>query len=208
MPAKTLKKQSKLSSFFGKLNPNSPVKKLLAFVLVFAVLGGGYYAYRSFAATSVTVKNSAQLTGGTEVFATVNGKKVSYERVMAPNLATIRGMFPKPSKVSVKICVNVRNTDSHSAPVTIRSDYTNANNGNVSFADSEVKSIKANWSGWTSSQHNFEQVDLNYQHRDHLRVSVSYRDTIYDSDSTSKSRAAKVGIRQMAIVSSTASCPK
>ncbi len=52
---KSTKQQNKLGSFFRKLNPNTPAKKLLAFVLIFAMLGGGYYAYRSFAATT-TVK--------------------------------------------------------------------------------------------------------------------------------------------------------
>lgn len=44
-------KKSKLGSFFSKLNPNSPKKKLLLFVVVFGLIAGGFYAYRSFAAT-------------------------------------------------------------------------------------------------------------------------------------------------------------
>ncbi len=55
MKTKTSKQNSKLNEFFGRLAPNTPVKKLVAFILVFAVLAGGYYAYRSFAAVS-TVK--------------------------------------------------------------------------------------------------------------------------------------------------------
>ncbi len=55
MPVKKVRKQSKLGSLFSKLNPNSPKKKLMLFVLVFAVLGGGYYAYSSFAATGTHI---------------------------------------------------------------------------------------------------------------------------------------------------------
>ncbi len=67
MPAKTVKKQSKLGAFFSRLNPNSPKKKLLLFVLVFAVLGGGYYAYSSFAA-SITVRYNATVFSGRPVY--------------------------------------------------------------------------------------------------------------------------------------------
>jgi hypothetical protein len=49
--AKNMKK-SPLAAFFAKLNPNSPKKKLLAFAIVFAIAGGGYYVYTSFAATN------------------------------------------------------------------------------------------------------------------------------------------------------------
>jgi hypothetical protein len=47
MPAR--KKQSKLRTILSKLNPNSPKKKFILFIAVFAVLGGGYFAYKSFA---------------------------------------------------------------------------------------------------------------------------------------------------------------
>ncbi len=57
MAKKSTKRQGKMRRFFNKLNPNSPAKKLVAFVLVFAVLGGGYYAYRSFASTEQGVVN-------------------------------------------------------------------------------------------------------------------------------------------------------
>lgn len=46
------KQRSKLSQLLLRINPNTPAKKLLTFMLVFGVLGGGYFAYSSFAATS------------------------------------------------------------------------------------------------------------------------------------------------------------
>jgi hypothetical protein len=48
-PSSKSKKQSPISAFLAKLNPNSPKKKLLAFAIVFAIAGGGYYAYSSYA---------------------------------------------------------------------------------------------------------------------------------------------------------------
>lgn len=49
---KTNKKPNKLSNFLSKLAPNTPKKKFLTFAVVFAIAGGGYYAYSSFAAVS------------------------------------------------------------------------------------------------------------------------------------------------------------
>lgn len=62
---KKSKKNSKLSGFLSKLNPNSPKKKLLLFVLVFGVIAGGFYAYRSYAwvggrGSSITHKASVR----------------------------------------------------------------------------------------------------------------------------------------------------
>lgn len=47
---KTAPLKARKTSFWQKIKPTTPGKKLLAFVLVFAILGGGYFAYRSFAA--------------------------------------------------------------------------------------------------------------------------------------------------------------
>ncbi len=47
MPVK--KKQSKLKRFGRALVPNTKLKQLLAFILVFGAVGGGYFLYRSFA---------------------------------------------------------------------------------------------------------------------------------------------------------------
>ncbi len=44
-------KTSQSGSILTRLRPDTPAKKLLAFVLLFAVIGGSYLAYRSFAAT-------------------------------------------------------------------------------------------------------------------------------------------------------------
>lgn len=55
---KSAKKPSKFGNFLSKLSPNTPKKKFLTFALVFAIAGGGYYAYSSFAATSFAGKCS------------------------------------------------------------------------------------------------------------------------------------------------------
>ncbi len=49
MPAR--KKQSKLKRFAKALVPNTKLKQLVTFILVFGAVGGGYFLYRSFALT-------------------------------------------------------------------------------------------------------------------------------------------------------------
>lgn len=81
MPAKN-NKQSKLGSFFSKLSPNSPKKKLLLFVVMFGLIAGGYYAYRSFAATywvennknAVTI-STMHITSNSKGYPTTNGNR-------------------------------------------------------------------------------------------------------------------------------------
>lgn len=46
------KKQSKARKVLNWLNPTSPAKGALLFVIAFAVIGGGYMAFKSFAATA------------------------------------------------------------------------------------------------------------------------------------------------------------
>lgn len=46
------KKQSKVNRVANVLKPTSPFKGMLLFAVVFAVIGGSYYAYKSFAAES------------------------------------------------------------------------------------------------------------------------------------------------------------
>ncbi len=48
------KSQSKVRRIFRALNPGTPLKKLLLFVIIFSVLGGGYLLWHSFAYSQVT----------------------------------------------------------------------------------------------------------------------------------------------------------
>jgi hypothetical protein len=59
MPFRT--KTSKKSAFLAKINPNTPIKKFFVFVIVFALLGGGYFAYKSFAAVNGSIAFAQQL---------------------------------------------------------------------------------------------------------------------------------------------------
>lgn len=59
--AKTVKKQSKLSAVLTKLKPNTGKKKLLLFVVIFALIGGGYMTYKSFAATGFGIYGVDQM---------------------------------------------------------------------------------------------------------------------------------------------------
>jgi hypothetical protein len=64
-PKKT--KQSKFSSVIYRLKPGTPKKKLLLFVIIFALLAGGYYAYSTFAATAYSFRKyhfSSQRSSG------------------------------------------------------------------------------------------------------------------------------------------------
>ncbi|HSX52767.1 MAG TPA: hypothetical protein VLF90_00120 [Patescibacteria group bacterium] len=51
MPAKK-KKQSRATKVLNWLNPTSPAKSMLVFAIVFAIVGGGIAAYKSFAFTT------------------------------------------------------------------------------------------------------------------------------------------------------------
>lgn len=44
-------KNSKFTKLLVQLNPFSPKRRFLTFIIVFAIIGGGYFVYRSFAAT-------------------------------------------------------------------------------------------------------------------------------------------------------------
>ncbi|MDQ3158689.1 MAG: hypothetical protein M3P98_00945 [bacterium] len=46
--------KKKNDSFWSKVNPNSPVKKLVLFVLIFAAIGGVWFVYQSFAFCGTT----------------------------------------------------------------------------------------------------------------------------------------------------------
>lgn len=52
------KKQSKLQKVLNVLNPTTPKKGLLLFAVVFAVIGGGFMAYKSFAASAIKPPSS------------------------------------------------------------------------------------------------------------------------------------------------------
>jgi hypothetical protein len=58
----TKAKKSKSSNFFAKLHFHDPKSRLIIFLIVFAVVGGGIMAYRSFAASQ----------SGTKLYASVN----------------------------------------------------------------------------------------------------------------------------------------
>lgn len=96
MPTKKSKaKSGKLGSFFSKLNPNSPKKKLLLFVVVFGLIAGGFYTYRSFAqkaggAESVTRIRDLSPSGGS--YTNYNGSS----KLPTWTLANQQGNFNAP----------------------------------------------------------------------------------------------------------------
>jgi hypothetical protein len=98
------KKQSPIAAFFAKLNPNSPKKKLLAFAVVFAIAGGGYYAYTSFAATYYAQgpRLIAQNAAGS-VYACRDARMTGFGQV---DTYTIRVNTPRSSSVWVSVLRN------------------------------------------------------------------------------------------------------
>jgi hypothetical protein len=131
---KTVKKSGKLSNFLSKLNPNTPKKKLLTFVIVFALAGGGYYAYKSFAATavytgdqlyssayeyqyrSVPVVEKSGTKRGTQVWEVPSGGSVAIK----PNYAPILWVN------YVRACANIKNDSAKPIDVNIHA-YENGN---------------------------------------------------------------------------------
>ncbi|MDQ3159375.1 MAG: hypothetical protein M3P98_04565 [bacterium] len=78
MPKKNIKSKSNKKSIWSKLKPNTGIKKLVYVVVIFAVIGGGVYAYRSFAASG-TRYSAGTFAGGTPVYGTnAKGKYVKY----------------------------------------------------------------------------------------------------------------------------------
>jgi len=62
-PMPTNKKQSKAKKLLNWLKPTSPAKGALLFAIVFAVIGGSYTAYKSFAASNSIVKYHNDIQG-------------------------------------------------------------------------------------------------------------------------------------------------
>lgn len=60
-------KQTKKSSIFSKINWGSKKVQLLLVVLIFGVIGGGYYVYKSSAATAIESRMASTLGGGSNV---------------------------------------------------------------------------------------------------------------------------------------------
>ncbi len=176
----TKKKQRKLGSFFNKLNPNSPAKKLLAFVLVFAVLGGGYYAYRSFANTNMVIVNASQMTGGTPIYTTVNNKQVMVERRLTSGVSFSINLS---SNSKYKVCVNAR--DIHGETDVAR--YSHGTSGTGALTNFKLKS------GWVAPWGNSQFSGGS------LGVGLSGKD-----GATNKT----IAIRQVAYIKNGGACPQ
>ncbi len=80
MPAKR-KTTSPIKRILVKLNPNGPTKKLITFVVIFAVLTGGYFLYRSYAATCTSYTFVPGSTGQCvkNIQYIINGLNYEYE---------------------------------------------------------------------------------------------------------------------------------
>src|SRR5690606_24153414 len=108
----SVKNSGKLRNLLSKLNPNSPKKKLLLFIIVFGLLGGGYYAYRSFADTNMIIVNASQMSGGTPIYATVNNKRVMVERLLTSKVETkIAPLSGQGSRQTWRLCINARDIE-------------------------------------------------------------------------------------------------
>lgn len=122
MPSKK-KKSTKSKKLINWLRPSSPAKGMLLFALVFAVLGGGYMTYRSFAFTysnhSATAWSSVygdiNKTGGNGIRQYDSNGGLSSTKVWRLERgATVKANIPVYSSVIIKrsmqACVRFRFT--------------------------------------------------------------------------------------------------
>ncbi len=165
MPAKTVKKQSKLGAFFSKLNPNSPAKKLLAFVLVFAVLGGGYYAYRSFAATGDVTVSAEAFTGGARVFVESNGKRVFLEKKLTSPI-----VYTKTFAGGWYICVNARDSAGVTDTMTVK--FTGQ------YGRTVTQRVKSGWGEAITNVYGGVAIAEPLHAPDDITITISGNDTI------------------------------
>lgn len=124
---KTTKKQSKLAAVLTKLKPNTGKKKLLLFVVIFALVGGGYMAYRSFAATGAGVYTADQLEASANTFrldgSNSNGEKRGMPVVvMKPgsNVKLAGNWQPVIWAPFVRACANVVMHDGYRSNVHVQ----------------------------------------------------------------------------------------
>ncbi|MDQ3159163.1 MAG: hypothetical protein M3P98_03470 [bacterium] len=90
----------------NKLANLSNSKKLLIFVVIFAVIGGGYLAYRSFAATTGTVAftNNLELRGNGKKIIERKGSKKKIEVWEIPPGSSVGTTFNTNNSRAYKVC--------------------------------------------------------------------------------------------------------
>lgn len=133
------KKQSRFSRIKAALKPNTPRKKFLSFILVFALIGGGYMAYRSFAYIPNLSGSDGEFTAltPTRIVDTRNGTGTTKAPLKAKEIRTIQisGKGGVPASDVTGVVLNITATgstaDSH---LTLWPNGTNQpNTSNVNF---------------------------------------------------------------------------
>ena len=139
-PVKKAPNKSK-SSFWSKLVPRTPKSQLLVFLLAFAVIGGGYMAYRSFAATGSGVYLAHQMTGENGAWTTkeTRGAKKDFtvwylppNRNAKPQTYIAPAYWPVVWAPYVRGCANVRtngpSVGGQSVSINVSDGITNFSN--------------------------------------------------------------------------------
>jgi hypothetical protein len=120
MPKNKKTKSVKPFSLFAAM---SPAKGMLLFAIVFAVLGGSYLAYSSFAATLSTVHGYNEITSpnGATLVKDPNysskGENYVWKLTGGQTVASKFKFTPKQSLVNVKACINVRKPQNNLPPI-------------------------------------------------------------------------------------------
>ncbi len=129
------------SNFLSKLIPRSSKAKLLVFLIVFALIGGGIMAYRSFAATGAGVYGADQIISSfasNSLITENNGIKKGTRVWRLNDKGSAIEIGPKPVIWApyIKVCANVYTSESNARLELIVTNGAHKNNSTQSVNSS------------------------------------------------------------------------
>ncbi len=143
------KKTSKPKKLLNWLKPTSPAKGMLLFAIAFAVIGGSYMSFKSFAAGNLITHNYDQINnwGGAYTFTDcVKSKGCATVYVVTSPGGEIGSVFKKASTTSVKDCFTARTIGaSTTVNFLVHQNYIPYSN----YPNSTGATINVNTTGYT-----------------------------------------------------------
>ena len=117
----TKKQPNRLRKALNWLKPTTPAKGMLLFIIVFAIAGGGYYAYKSSAASYTTYATSLTPIRGAQLIYDDHAKSPTYAvRLNARTDANYTELgtkmflgqpwsnYPPSTKINTRMCISAR----------------------------------------------------------------------------------------------------
>ena len=164
----TAKKQpSGVSKALNWLKPTTPAKGMLLFVIVFAIAGGAYYAYKSSAASWTVYPKDFSYSGGAYMSTDTHSSKgtVTVAKLTPNSVITNQFLIASPwnaspgRTVQTRLCVDVRAplVSGQSGNTLEWNLYQGPNRGAILsklYIGSVSKSYQhfcSNWVGWPTS---------------------------------------------------------